>query len=151
MRVKPARNPGKKTAQAEGQQLVTGRVDAGGLHGQLVLPDGVENDSRVGIGDFPHDDGQDQHGADMEIIVADQGVCKTGHSGEAEFAARILRQRENDAGQNNRERQGGQRQIGMLQPQAGDADNQPGQDGDDGAQRYAAPRGDVGMEIDQGR
>jgi len=87
----------------------------------------------------------------MEIIVADQGVRKTGHSGEAEFAARILRKRENDAGQNNRKRQGGQRQIGMLQPQAGDADNQPGQDGDDGAQRHAAPRGDVGMEIDQGR
>ena len=72
MGVEPACDAGKKTAQTKGQEFITGGVDSGGPHRQLILPDGMKNDPCVGIGYLPHDGAQNKHRDDVYVVIADE-------------------------------------------------------------------------------
>ena len=111
----------------EGHHLMLRQVDAHGLRGDLIIPDGLEGPAVGGVYD-QHDDGDAQprhNDVGVEALeggVLPQGVGAVGEGGEA----LILDEGADDL----REAQGGDSQIVALQPQHGEAD-EPGQEGGD--------------------
>src|SRR5699024_1953017 len=59
-----AAHPGEEGGDAEGEHLVPGEVDAHGLGGDLILPDGLEGTAVGGVDE--HDDDDDAHRGDEQ-------------------------------------------------------------------------------------
>ncbi|GAI51441.1 unnamed protein product, partial [marine sediment metagenome] len=72
-------DPGKKSAQTEGQQFISGCIYSGCPGSDLVLPYSVEYDAGLGSGDLPHNESQYDHEGDRDIVIdrprAGEGVA----------------------------------------------------------------------------
>ena len=149
MGIDPAGNPGEKAAEAKSQQFVAGRVDARRPHRNFILPDCMEDDTDIGIRNFPHDGHQNEHAHHSDIVQAHPRTDDTVQTGYAELSAGYIRKGEDDPHQNNGEGQRGQGKIGAPESQAGDADDQARPDGRHGSERDTAPGWDTEVFVEQ--
>src|SRR4030042_4776637 len=97
MCIEPTRYPGKKTAEAKGQKLITRRVDAGGPNSQLILPDGMENNASIGVGYLPHDGAQAEHNHDCDVVISNARLGQPSDPRNAQFSTREVRESKNES------------------------------------------------------
>jgi len=110
--------PGKEAAEAKGQEFIACRVDAGRSNSQFILPDGVEDNAGIGVGDLPHDGAKAEHKDYGDVVISNSGPGQPSDPRNAQFSTREVRKGKNESHQDDRKGKGGQRQIRTSEPEA---------------------------------
>ena len=119
MCIESPRYPGKKTAETKGQKFIACRVDTGCPDSQFILPDGMENNASIGVGDLPHNRAQAEHHHDCDVVISDARLGQPSKPRNPQFSTREVRKGKDEAHQDDGEGKGGQGQIRTSESEAG--------------------------------